>query len=244
MKKSILTFVLFLFSLIAFSQPDELYRGRHFIAGGTYGHPYTTFDRNNGDSSFIATINKIRQKILNEKPSGNVFQAYREIVLNAKGTRPKDLGLITYVKVDGHDKANGPSELAVWAKNNAFLFLIGLDENANWMDTTTYGGIKSNAYRDSFRDRVYMDDYPNNASMTERNAFMHFTDYVHISKDEVQFSARSTIFWLQAYDLLKAAYEIPELRSQNRNPFGFGDADREQYANEARSILKNIEVKG
>jgi hypothetical protein len=52
--------------------------------------------------------------------------------------------------------------------------LIGLDENANWMDTTTYNGVKSNAARDSFRDRVYMNDYPNNTNMAERNAFMHF----------------------------------------------------------------------
>jgi hypothetical protein len=41
---------------------DELFRKRHQIAGGQYGHPYTMFDRKN-DVSFIATIERIRNRI-------------------------------------------------------------------------------------------------------------------------------------------------------------------------------------
>ncbi len=37
---------------------DGLFRKRHQIAGGQYGHPYTTFDRKNG-LSFDVTLNSV-----------------------------------------------------------------------------------------------------------------------------------------------------------------------------------------
>ncbi len=50
--------------------PDELFRKRHIIDGMTWGHPYTTFDRHN-KATFEQTIQKIRNRIIDEKPNGS-----------------------------------------------------------------------------------------------------------------------------------------------------------------------------
>jgi hypothetical protein len=49
MKNFLSLFILIILNNLAYSQPEELFRGRHKISGGTYGHPYTTFDRYNRD---------------------------------------------------------------------------------------------------------------------------------------------------------------------------------------------------
>lgn len=205
--KLINTCILFLTSSIIIAQiPDELYRGRHQIDGMNWGHPYTVFDRQNGDSNFVQTISKIRMRIIEESNptiNGPVFKAYKAIVQNAQESIPTDNGLIA-----GSGSSTTYSALAIWAKNNAFVFLIGLDEDANWMDTTEYNGVKSNAKRDAFRDRVYMPNQismPMNPYLTDKSAFSHFVGEVPHDNGDMQFCSRSLIFWLQAYDLFKAA---------------------------------------
>jgi len=48
-KQSIILVIFGLKAIIGFSQPPkELFRGR-LMEGDNYGHPYTTFDRYNGD---------------------------------------------------------------------------------------------------------------------------------------------------------------------------------------------------
>jgi len=116
-----LAIFLFLITLkiAAFAQPctkvEELNRKRHKIEGSTYGHPYTTFDRHNG-RTFQQTIDIIRNRIINEKFNGPIYSAYKLVYENASSTRPSDNGMSN----------EGVSALAQWAKNNAFVFLIGL----------------------------------------------------------------------------------------------------------------------
>ncbi len=110
----------------AVSQPctiiKELNRKRHKIEGSTYGHPYTTFDRHNG-IGFQKTIENIRKKIIEESPenvNGPIYTAYKLLYIFASKPMPTDNGM--------HNES--PSELALWAKNNAFVVLIGLNGNA------------------------------------------------------------------------------------------------------------------
>jgi len=146
----ILLFSIQLSNLVA--QPctnvEEFNRKKHWV-GGTYGHPYTMFDRYNG-LSLLQTIDNIRHRNKNEnKPDfkGQVYLAYQQVYDNAVKTMPNDDGMMTE---DGK-----VSNLALWAKNNAFVFLIGLDGDGKYMDTTEYAGVKSFAKRNAFRDRAY-----------------------------------------------------------------------------------------
>lgn len=217
MKK--ILFTICFVSLIKFSfgqschDVKELLRKRHTISGMTYGHPYTMFDRHN-KLSLDSIISNIRNRI---NSNDTIFQeAYSKIYTNAKLNMPLDNGII-----NGTDK----SALAIWAKNNAFVFLIGVDGNGAKLDTIKYNGINaSDSARNAFRDRA-------------KDAFSYLTGKVKphaslsisISNSDdtnLQHYSRSLIYWLQAYDLLKAAYEVSELRNAGRNPWGFGDADR------------------
>jgi hypothetical protein len=49
-----------------------------------------------------------------------VFKAYLALFVNAIGPMPTDKGMITY---NSNGDKSGPSALALWAKNNAFVFL-------------------------------------------------------------------------------------------------------------------------
>ena len=124
-KKLALIFLIYLIALTSIAQPGtkvkELKRKRHWL-GGTYGHPYTTFDRYNG-KAFEETIKEVRRRIKQEIfPSGEpgpVAKAYQQVYNHANTTMPSDNGM----------PSTGVSELALWAKNNAFVMLIGLKLN-------------------------------------------------------------------------------------------------------------------
>jgi hypothetical protein len=208
---------------------EEFNRKKHRV-GGTYGHPYTMFDRYNG-LSLLQTIDNIRHRIKNEnKPDfkGQVYLAYQQVFNNAVGAMPKDDGMMT---ADGN-----VSNLALWAKNNAFVFLIGLDGDGKYMDTTEYAGVKSFATRNAFRDRAY---HPYEHDTTV-NAFHHLKGDMPSKIKDLKIGSRSLMLWLTCYDLLKAAYELPELRDSLRNPFGFADADRNGLACSPRNKLRKL----
>lgn len=137
--KRILQILLLIYSLTinySFCQPctklDELTRKTHSVDGKMYGHPYTTFDRHNG-KYFSQTINLIRARIKREKSDGFVYKSYKLIYDHANSNLPpnigniQDDGLIKEVLVDGG--GSSASERALWAKNCAFVMLIGLDGN-------------------------------------------------------------------------------------------------------------------
>ncbi len=124
MKKIFTTSILMLLSIIVIAQPctnvEEFNRKKHRV-GGTYGHPYTMFDKHNG-KTFDFTIKDIRKRIINEFHPANpgpVCAAYQQVYNNAVGAMPKDDGMMT---ADGN-----VSDLALWAKNNAFVFLTDVD---------------------------------------------------------------------------------------------------------------------
>ena len=123
--------VFFLLSLASTlnSQPctkvEELNRKRHKVDNMTYGHPYTMFDRHN-NKIFQQTINDIRSIIKAEKSNdGPIYSAYKLVYENASSTRPSDNGMSN----------EGVSALAQWAKNNAFVFLIGLNAQGLKIDS-------------------------------------------------------------------------------------------------------------
>lgn len=254
-KKIILVLIIFSFisSINAQSctNTKELLRKRHNIKGMTYGHPYTTFDRHNKNYKTLQnTIDNIRKNILKDKSISNVeelrgpvYRAYKAIYKNAKLDRPTDNGLIStnYGEV-------ARSYLASWAKDNAFVFLIGLDSNGLKLDSLDTSG----ATRDSFRNRARNEAFDNLTGEIDHDnagwgwvaaggvyfstnpitlavalaAFNLYNEQKYLNK--IQFCSRSLILWLQTYDLLKAAYEIRgelDTVALHRYPWKFGDAD-------------------
>ena len=135
MKKYIALAILIIYSLNSTGQPGtkvkELFRDRYTVQGGRYGHPYTTFDNTTG-RSFEEIVNQIRKRIKDEKPNSDdkrpIFLAYQKVYTNAIEPRPTDDGMITYNSLG---KPTIPSRLALWAKNNAFVMLVGLNGNAS-----------------------------------------------------------------------------------------------------------------
>jgi len=157
---------------------EEFNRKKHWV-GGTNGHPYTMFDSHNG-KTFLQTIINIRNRIYNEKDiAGQVYLAYQQVYNNAVGAMPKDDGMMT---ADGN-----VSDLALWAKNNAFVFLIGLDGDGKYMDTTEYAGVKSFTTRNAFRDRAY---HPYEHDTTV-NAFHHLKGDMPSKIKDLKIGSRS-----------------------------------------------------
>jgi len=216
--------------------PDELFRGRLKAPGGVYGNPYTMFDRRKPGNFYfdaMGELGRIRKRIHDErpignKPSGPVYDAYKAIYTNAHRSLYQmlyesngnnataahysdSLIKLGWSLVDWSDKI---SPAARWAKNNAFVFLIGLDSAANWMDTTSYSSQSpSNAMRNSFRDLALY-------------AFNIIKFDVVGDDGKQQHQCKSLQMWLQAYDLLKTAREDPVLYSQGRHPLPQYDGDR------------------
>jgi hypothetical protein len=86
-------------------------------------------------------IEKIRERIKKEDSvgmEGPIFLAYQLIYTNALSPQPIDSGLLTY---NFEGKPIGPSGLALWAKNNAFVMLVGLDGEGDSLSLAVRKGI-------------------------------------------------------------------------------------------------------
>jgi hypothetical protein len=91
MNRLLLIFIFSICGNYVYSQPEELFRGRHIVKGGIYGHPYTTFDRQNGDLGINQTVKRIRERIISEDSLGGpVVSAYRTLYNFAIGPMPTD----------------------------------------------------------------------------------------------------------------------------------------------------------
>jgi hypothetical protein len=119
----------------------ELFRDRYTIPNGIYGHPYSIFDKHN-QNDFQLTIFEIRKRITIESPDsilGPIFLAYQKVYTNALSPRPTDDGMITY---NALGKPTIPSRLALWAKNNAFVMLVGLNGNGDTLSLAERDFVK------------------------------------------------------------------------------------------------------
>jgi hypothetical protein len=199
-KIAIVITILFSSSFVGISQNctdvKELFRKRHIIREMTYGHPYTTFDRHN--KNFINldnAISNIRNNIIQENnidplKRGPIFKAYQKIYNKAVESMPSDNGM---------ESDKSMSNLALWAKNNAFVNLIGLDSIARLLDKTDTTGTK----RNSFKFKAIA-------------SFQRISGEIKSDNSYMQGYSRSLIQWLQCYDLLKAtaaSIEFPTSRA-------------------------------
>jgi hypothetical protein len=107
----------------AVSQPctnvEEFNRKKHWV-GGTYGHPYTMFDRYNG-KTFEQTIFAIRENLIKEKKDTTlkftpILEAYCNAIDNAILPMPTDNGM----------DANAASKLPA----GIYYYSIVLDNNS------------------------------------------------------------------------------------------------------------------
>lgn len=155
-------------SIVAQSCTDieELLRKRHTISGMTYGHPYTMFNRHPNTSSLLpgqrsstltnakfsmdSAIKNIRERIKSEKNKDNsespIFKAYKLIYAKAKESKPSD---------NGFPNIKGVSQLAIWAKNNAFVFLVGMNDTGALLDVIDPSGATRNAFRDRAKNEAF-----------------------------------------------------------------------------------------
>ncbi len=127
MKQYILTQILIFASLVLSAQlgtkVKEFNRGRLQIAGSSYGHPYTMFDKHNG-KTFEETIKLVKARINLEFDTAfnlPVKESYKLIYTYSQLPMPSDNGM----------PYDAISALASWAKNNAFVMLVGLDGKGN-----------------------------------------------------------------------------------------------------------------
>ena len=213
----------------------------------TYGHPYTMFDRHPSTSDKLTrprnfnspnitfrldtAIQNIRSSIIAQKgkpeSESPIFQAYKQIYKNAIKEKPND---------NGFPNTKSVSQLSIWAKNNAFVFLVGMNDTGALLDFIDATGAK----RDSFRIRAIDQAFNSLTGQIDANnpgwgwwlvpISYWVANLVEEEKylDQLQGHSRSLIMWLQTYDLLKSAYEIRaelDLISPHRYPWGFGDAD-------------------
>jgi hypothetical protein len=154
-----------------FGIPDEFVRNRFKTNSMLYTHPYTTFNkRDYGDASFnIKTeVDYIRTKI--KEQYTEVYRAYLFILSEANKPQPAE--------VSPDDPNASISPLAKWAKYNAFVLLIGLDENGDPLDL--------HPYEQNFADAITHMDYEGVSDMGNTIDF-----------------ANSAMCWIQAYDLYK-----------------------------------------
>ncbi len=258
---SIVLFFIILITKNSYAQPctdiEELFRKRHQVDGMTYGHPYTTFDRHNENYIDLDyTLEKIRKRIIQESPDdvkGPIFKAYQTLYSKAVESMPGDNGM----------PKDGISNLALWSKNNAFVFLVGLDGDGNYMDTHIYSGHTTASFdkRNEFRDRAVnafdhligeIDKAPTNPwllAIPIVGAHVYAATYLNDEQDylgKIQNQCRSLTLWLQSYDLIKAEYASNDLRFgiAPRCKWGFGDYDRNDYncspRNKMRQLTKDL----
>lgn len=111
--------------------PEELVKNRLMGDDQIYGHPYTMFNKRNPDFKIEVEVAYIRAQIQYEKSKNPkpVYDVYFKILTEANSPRPADANA---------DATDDYSKLAVWAKYNAFVFVIGLDAQGNPMNTEPY----------------------------------------------------------------------------------------------------------
>ena len=152
--------------------PDEFVKNRLMGDGNFYGHPYTMFNKRLPNFSIQNELENIRIEIKKEynlPEKGSVYKSYEDILFLANKPRPADADA---------DATDDYSKLAVWAKYNAFVLLVGLDAQGNLINTRTY---------------------LNNVHA----AFEHMNYEGAEDKENVAIFAKSVLCWIQAYDLYK-----------------------------------------
>jgi hypothetical protein len=230
MKQLLFFFMLISISINSLSQPctngtnvQEFNRKRHWV-GGTWGHPYTMFDRHNG-YTFEQTIEVLRNRITEEKlkleAERVILKAYQLVYDNAMRTMPLDNGM----------PESGSSDLALWAKNNAFIMLVGLNRTADTLLDLHQRQLLKDKVIDAFNNMSK--DIPNKdgkyytyfaglgltavhpvlGGLVVSAALIQQVYEETNVKNLFKFYSRSLILWLQAYDLLKASAALPELES-------------------------------
>ncbi len=160
-----------------------------------WGHPYTLFDRSNSaDFNLDSDLSKVRNRIIPLNNLGDVIQKSYYDIV-----KKADEGIPS----DNGMPRDKVSELAQWAYFNAFVLLIGVDSNGVLItDLNVRGKYKNNVL----------------------NAFDKLSDKIRNSNGKLQFSGKSLMMWLQAYDLLKATAACSDL--QGIKYFNNFDSDR------------------
>ncbi len=208
-KSIILLFLYNLISLISYAQcnyaeysdaPKELFRKRVKEPGMRYGNPYTMFVRDE-NFNLNTTLEQIRLNLTSKLPptGSNDFpiysypDLYKGIFKMAKGGEPAKCPELQEVEDCMHP---------AWVKNNAIVYLIGLryDTTALGKDTLI---LMDPAEKDIYFWRAHQ-------GLRDLNPNVNSCTWGSIGEcGKVRNKAQQLIFYLQAYDLLKAGEGLP-----------------------------------
>jgi hypothetical protein len=212
------------------------------------------FDRHNG-KSFEQTVLDLRKRIINEFDStgnsGPVFTAYQLVYDSAMKPMPTDNGM----------PKDGPSDLALWAKNNAFIMLVGLNRTADTLldlhqrqllkdkVITAFNNMSKDIPNKDGKYYTYLAGlgltavHPVLGGLVVSAALAQQVYEETNVKNLFKFYSRSHILWLQAYDLLKASAALPELESIKYFDNDNSDANqgRQSPRNKLRSQIDSIQ---
>ena len=139
MKQIILLLALiFIESQTILSQPQERLKNRYKEPNMSYGAPYTMFDiADHANDKTIGIVNKIQEIRILISVTGPYKNIYSEIYTNYWNTPNPSPG-------NKEDKDYDP--LATFAKNKAFIALVGVDPDGVPLPQTTITRLKNEAY--------------------------------------------------------------------------------------------------
>lgn len=217
-------------TILAFAQPDELYRKRYKEPGMTYGNPYTTFNRRKPNWSLASDLKIIRDRLIAFNGSATLSTyalAYAELYNSAFASEPSN---------SGHAGSSTGSPHAVWTKNNAIIWLVGVKY-----------------YKDSSNNNRFI--LVDSLSEVEKNDFNSFRDHAILGLKRLNTNVVACIIggeegckyllgrsreltqYIQAYDLLKACGALPPY-DQDRNEEG---SPRNKLREFARNVYTNAD---
>ena len=182
--------------------PDETYTGknRYYENNSKIGFPYTSFIKDNNMDWFSdnkhaieLTISEIIIKIKSESNPlslGPNYIGYKQIWDNANKSIAESRD--QYLFFENDQSENDCYKLATWAKDNAFIFLVGYNPETQ--------SILTDNERHKYAVNVEM-------AFMEMDTRVPEAPYDGISEPQrqLQFHGKNLIMWLQAYDYMKAA---------------------------------------
>ncbi len=206
--------------------PEELFRKRVKEDKMRYGNPYTMFVRGD-DFDVKVEIKKIKDNIRNGTPiSKDSLPIYARLYAAIYNYAANESEPDRCPELEESQTCIHPA----WVKNNAIVYLIGLKYSVvggkGQFDSLT-PTEKQEFFEKAKQGLRNLNPNVNTCNWGMEYKPEWYTLGTSVRCGKVRIKAAELTLYLQAYDLLKASYEIKtELRDKGRNPWGFGDADR------------------
>ncbi|NDC30560.1 MAG: hypothetical protein EBZ58_06410, partial [Bacteroidetes bacterium] len=196
--------------------PKELFRKRlkDKEVGFRYGNPYTMFNRQNYENwDLETTLNKVKNNIISDI-NGGYANLYKDIWNYANNAEPNKCAYDVHC---AHPQ---------WVKSNAIVYLLGLKYDNQTYSKDTFLTMTSNT-KDSFFNKAHQGLRNLNPRIIGCSGFGDC--------GKVREKAIDLVYYLQAYDLLKAGGGLP---SSDQDKNGNKCTARNKLREFARNLYK------